>query len=148
MALGSKHGKVDQEAVSKITFNNIEMDKVRNPIIINQYYCLKDHCPNQTAALMIYDVSYTNIHGTYNVKNPPVHLACSDSVPCTNITLSQVQLHPAAAQGDGELDLDPPFCWKAYGIIETHVTPPLRSYLMGELPKNKFVLQQDSNNRC
>lgn len=109
---------------------------------------LKDHCPSQTAALMIYDVSYTNIHGTYNVKNPPVHLACSDSVPCTNITLSQVQLHPAAAQGDGELNLDPPFCWKAYRIIETRVTRPLRSCMMGELPKNKFVLQQDSNKRC
>ncbi|CAL8166103.1 unnamed protein product [Prunus armeniaca] len=65
-----------------------------------------------------------------------------------NIEMDKVQLPPAAAQGDGEVNFEPPFCWKAYGIIETRVTRPLRSCMMGELPKNKFVLQQDSNKRC
>lgn len=48
----------------------------------------------------------------------------------------------SAAQGDGELNLEPPFCWKAYGIIETRVTRPLRSCLMGELPKNNLFFNR------
>ncbi|CAL2268885.1 unnamed protein product [Prunus armeniaca] len=47
-----------------------------------------------------------------------------------NIEMDKVQLPPAAAQGDGELNFEPPFCWKAYGIIETRVTRPLRSCMM------------------
>ncbi|KAI5326248.1 hypothetical protein L3X38_035322 [Prunus dulcis] len=48
----------------------------------------------------------------------------------------------SAAQGDGGLNLEPPFCWKAYGIIETRVTRPLRSCLMGELPKNNLFFNR------
>ncbi|GFY89084.1 pectin lyase-like superfamily protein [Actinidia rufa] len=34
-------------SVSKVTFNNIHMESVKNPIIIDQYYCLSKGCPNQ-----------------------------------------------------------------------------------------------------
>ncbi|KAG8363942.1 hypothetical protein BUALT_Bualt19G0074800 [Buddleja alternifolia] len=113
-------------SVSKITFNNIHMDTVRNPIIIDQYYCNAKACSNQTSAVYVTDVSYTNIKGTYDVRSPPMHLACSDTVPCTNLTISDVELFPA--QGQKILD---PFCWNAYGDIKTLTVPPVFCLLEG-----------------
>ena len=107
-------------SVSKVTFNNIRMESVKNPIIIDQYYCLTKGCPNQTSSLHISDISYANIKGTYDVRSRPLHLACSDTVPCTNLTFSEVELLPA--KGNFLLD---PFCWNAYGDVRTLTIPPV-----------------------
>jgi hypothetical protein len=115
-------------AVSGITFSNIHMDNVRNPIIIDQFYCLSKGCTNQTSALSVSDILYENIKGTYNIRSPPMHFACSDSVPCTNLTLSDVELLPA----EGDLVLDP-YCWNAYGDSQTLTIPPV-SCLMEGIP--------------
>lgn len=106
--------------VSDISFEDIEMDNVRNCVIIDQYYCLSKACRNQTAAVYLTNVSYKNIKGTYDVRSPPIHFACSDTVPCTNIVMSEVELLPH----DGER-VDDPFCWNAYGIQETLTIPPI-----------------------
>ncbi|XP_021676184.2 polygalacturonase At1g48100 [Hevea brasiliensis] len=113
-------------AVSGITFSNIHMDNVRNPIIIDQFYCLTKDCTNQTSAVFVSDILYENIKGTYNIRSPPMHFACSDSVPCTNLTLSDVELLPA--QGDLVLD---PFCWNAYGELQTLTIPPVSCLIEG-----------------
>ncbi|KAK9287814.1 hypothetical protein L1049_016256 [Liquidambar formosana] len=115
---GSVHG---------ISFENIEMQNVRNCMIIDQYYCLSKGCRNQTAAVYLTDVKYRNIKGTYDVRSPPIHFACSDAVACTNITLSEVELFPE----EGEL-LDDPFCWNAYGSQETLTIPPITCLQEGE----------------
>lgn len=107
-------------SVSGISFENIQMENVRNCIIIDQYYCLSKGCRNQTSAVYLTDVSYKNIKGTYDVRTPPIHFACSDTVACTNITMSEVELLPA----EGEL-VDDPFCWNAYGNQETLTIPPI-----------------------
>ncbi|KAF7126337.1 hypothetical protein RHSIM_Rhsim11G0099500 [Rhododendron simsii] len=107
-------------SVSMVTFNNIHMDNVRNPIIIDQYYCLTKSCTNQTSAVHISDITYANVKGTYNIKSPPLHLACSDAVPCTNLTFSNIELLPA----QGRI-LSDPFCWNAYGEISTMTIPPV-----------------------
>ncbi|KAI8011496.1 Polygalacturonase [Camellia lanceoleosa] len=52
--------------------------------------------------------------------SPPIHFACSDTVPCTNLTMSEVELLPY----EGEL-VDDPFCWNAYGTQETLTIPPI-----------------------
>ncbi|XAR61456.1 Polygalacturonase [Bertholletia excelsa] len=113
-------------SVSGITFNNVHMDNVRNPIIIDQFYCLLKDCSNQTSAVLVSDILYTNIKGTYDVRSTPMRFACSDSVPCTNITLSNVELLPA----QGEMVLDP-FCWNAYGDLQTLTIPPVSCLLEG-----------------
>ncbi|XP_075642948.1 polygalacturonase At1g48100 [Castanea sativa] len=113
-------------AVSGVTFSNIHMDNVRNPIIVDQFYCLTKACTNQTSAVFVSDILYTNIKGTYDVRNPPMRFACSDSVPCTNLTLSDVELLPA--QGDIVLG---PFCWNAYGDLKTLTIPPVSCLLEG-----------------
>ncbi|KAJ1417199.1 Pectin lyase fold/virulence factor [Sesbania bispinosa] len=125
-------------AVSKVTFNNIHMDAVRNPIIIDQYYCPLKKCVNQSSAVSISNVSYSNIRGTYEVRSPPVRFACSDSVPCTNLTLSQVELLPTQ-QGHAFVN---PFCWNAYGTVQTLTTPPILCLSEGNpltLPQNDAV---------
>ncbi|PHT94530.1 Polygalacturonase [Capsicum annuum] len=116
-------------ALSGVSFLNIHMDNVRNPIIIDQFYCLSKDCSNHTSAVSVSDIEYSSIKGTYDIRSPPMHFACSDTIPCTNITLSDVELLPA--QGDLVLD---PFCWNAYGGQETLIIPPIFCLLEGNPP--------------
>ncbi|XP_021734520.1 polygalacturonase At1g48100-like [Chenopodium quinoa] len=123
-------------SVTGVTFEAIHMDTVRNPIIIDQYYCLSSNCSNQTAAISISDISYSNIKGTYDPRTPPVHLACSDAVPCTNITVSGLELLPAATatttMTNGHKRKMEPFCWNAYGSnVGDLTTPPIYCLLEG-----------------
>ncbi|KAB5569554.1 hypothetical protein DKX38_003347 [Salix brachista] len=99
---------------------------VRNPIIIDQFYCLTKRCSNQTSAVSVSEVLYENIRGTYNIRSPPMHFACSDSLPCTNITLSDVELLP----DKGDLVRDP-YCWNAYGVSQTLTIPPVSCLIEG-----------------
>ncbi|CAH1442360.1 unnamed protein product [Lactuca virosa] len=111
-------------SVTGIAFENIQMENVRNCAIIDQYYCTNKKCVNQTSAVYVRDISFRNIKGTYDVRSPPIHFACSDSVACANITMSDVELFPFA----GEL-IDDPFCWNAYGVQETLTIPPINCLL-------------------
>ncbi|RAL41883.1 hypothetical protein DM860_009065 [Cuscuta australis] len=113
-------------SVTGITFDNIQVENVRNCVIIDQYYCLSKDCRNQTSAVYVRDVSFRNIKGTYDVRNPPIHFACSDAVACTGIVMSEVELLPY----EGEL-VDDPFCWNAYGAQETLTIPPIDCLLDG-----------------
>ncbi|KAB1202083.1 hypothetical protein CJ030_MR8G018177 [Morella rubra] len=126
--------------VSKVTFKYLHMHSVLNPIIIDQYYCLTKNCPNQTSAVSISDISYTSIKGTYDVRGPPMHLACSDSLPCTNLTLTEVELLPA--QGN---IVSNPFCWNAYGTMQTLTIPPIFCLLDG-VPQT--LQQSDVDRTC
>ncbi|KAL9859355.1 Polygalacturonase [Arabidopsis thaliana] len=102
------------------------MENVLNCIIVDQYYCQSKDCRNETSAVKVFDVEYRNIKGTYDVRSPPIHFACSDTVACTNITMSEVELLPE----EGEL-VDDPFCWNAYGKQETLTIPPIDCLLDG-----------------
>ncbi|KAK4775847.1 hypothetical protein SAY87_023808 [Trapa incisa] len=126
-------------SVSGIRFENIQMENVRNCIIVDQYYCLSKACRNQTSAVYVTDLAFRNIKGTYNVISPPIHFACSDTVACTNITMSEVELLPH----EGEL-VDDPFCWNAYGIQETLTIPPIDCLLDG-LPA---TVEESSKYEC
>ena len=119
-------------SVTGIAFDNIQMDNVMNCIIIDQYYCLSKACLNETSAVHVNDISYRNIKGTYDVRRTPIHFACSDTVACTNIELSEVELFPQ----EGQL-LEDPFCWNAYGNQETLTIPPIDCLRDGE-PQNAF----------
>ena len=114
-------------SVSGIRFENIDMENVRNCILVDQYYCLSKACLNQTSAVHVNDIQYRTIKGTYDVRTTPIHFACSDSVACTNITMSDVELLPH----EGEL-VEDPFCWNAYGNQETLTIPPINCLQEGE----------------
>ncbi|CAN8253865.1 unnamed protein product [Cochlearia groenlandica] len=106
-------------SVSSIVFRNILMVNVRNPLMIDQYYCQTKSCVNQTSAVIISDVLYTNIKGSYDRRSTPIHFACSDSFPCTNLRFEDVDLFPY--KGD---ILANPFCWNAYGTTQTVTIQP------------------------
>ncbi|GAB4855675.1 hypothetical protein Ancab_024297 [Ancistrocladus abbreviatus] len=114
--------------VTGVTFSDIHMDTVRNPIIIDQYYCMTKNCRNQTSSVSISDVSYSDIKGTFDTRSPAVRFACSDTNPCTNISLSGVELLPATVDAKHVLD---PFCWNVYGTQQTISVPPVLCFLDG-----------------
>lgn len=124
-------------SVSAVTFKDIHMDTVRNPIFIDQYYCLTKECLNQTSAVLVSDILYTNIKGTYDSRSRPIRFACSDSIPCTNLTLAEVELLPSA----GNTFLDP-FCWNAYGDSQTPTIPPISCLLEG-LPRRITAIDSE-----
>ncbi|XP_022935210.1 polygalacturonase At1g48100-like [Cucurbita moschata] len=102
--------------VQGILFSNIQVSDVKTPIMIDQYYCDGGSCHNGSSAVAISGVNYVNIRGTYT--STPVHLACSDSLPCTGVTLDTIQL-----EGSGHSN--EPFCWKAYGELKTSTVPAI-----------------------
>ncbi|XP_077244151.1 putative polygalacturonase At1g80170 [Tasmannia lanceolata] len=75
-----------------LRFENVKMIDVANPIIIDQFYCdSPSTCQNQTSAVKISQVMYRNISGTSNTPNA-MKFACSDTVPCSNIVLTNINL--------------------------------------------------------
>lgn len=102
-------------SVQGVTFSDIRMSRVRYPIIIDQYYCNPTrNCRNQTSAVAVSGITFEDIRGTYTDK--PVLFACSDSVPCTDITVSGVDLHPAQQQASRhDEQLQEPLCWQIFG---------------------------------
>nr|GMD63953.1 polygalacturonase At1g48100 [Ipomoea batatas] len=68
-------------AVLGVTFDNIHMDNVRNPIIIDQFYCLSSTCENTTSAVSISGVQYSGIKGTYDIRRPS-HSISRAATPC------------------------------------------------------------------
>ncbi|OMO78244.1 Glycoside hydrolase, family 28 [Corchorus capsularis] len=78
--------------VRGVRFENVRMEDVANPIIIDQFYCDSPKaCQNQTSAVQISQIMYRNISGTTKSKEA-MKFACSDTVPCSNIVLSNVNL--------------------------------------------------------
>ncbi|GLT36579.1 hypothetical protein SLA2020_109480 [Shorea laevis] len=78
--------------VRAVRFENVRVEDVANPIIIDQFYCDSPTvCPNQTSAVQISQIMYRNISGT-TTSQKAMKFACSDTVPCTNIVLSNIDL--------------------------------------------------------
>lgn len=123
-----------------VTFSNIQVSKVKTPIIIDQYYCDGGNCKNDTSAVAVSGVSYQNIRGTYTQN--PVRFACSDSLPCTDVTLDTIQLQQVQAGYD---DLGVPFCSNIYGEMKTSTTPRINC-LMAAKPSKKQ--SQNSYDLC
>ncbi|OMO59178.1 Glycoside hydrolase, family 28 [Corchorus capsularis] len=106
-------------AVQQVMFSNIQVSEVETPIMIDQFYCDKSSCKNQSSAVAVSGINYMNIQGTYTVK--PVHFACSDSQPCSGVSLSTIKLKPVQEKHS----LNGPFCWEAYGELKTATEPPI-----------------------
>ncbi|CAA6674828.1 unnamed protein product [Spirodela intermedia] len=75
-----------------ITFKNIVMDNVKNPIIIDQNYCDSTKpCSEKKSAVAISGVTYKNVRGT-SATDVAVDLDCSRTVPCRGIVLQDINL--------------------------------------------------------
>ncbi|CAN4118574.1 unnamed protein product [Withania somnifera] len=67
---------------SNIRFQNVEMQGVENPIIIDQNYCDQDDpCKEQNSAVQVKNVVYQNIKGSSATKLA-IKFDCSKNFPC------------------------------------------------------------------
>lgn len=131
-------------AVRAITYKNVYVVNISNPIIIDQFYCDGSKCKNQSSAVQVSGVTYHNIKGTYS-RSSPLHFACSDTVPCTSISVAQVELLPQRGYF-----VDDPFCWNIYGTSQSPTIPPLHC-LHGGLPpssSSKGLKQSSIDDIC
>ncbi|XP_057967154.1 probable polygalacturonase At1g80170 [Malania oleifera] len=106
-----------QGYASHIIFQNVLMENVSRPIIINQYYCdSRLPCANQTAAVKVSDIFFKNIRGT-SATEKAIVFSCSDTVPCERINLENVMLTSSSGKNLKSV------CWKAYGSTKGVVQP-------------------------
>ncbi|XP_055802016.1 polygalacturonase At1g48100-like [Solanum dulcamara] len=113
-------------SVQGLMFSNIQVSEVQIPIVIDQFYCDKSKCQNQTSAVALSGIIYEKITGTYTVK--PVHLACSDNMPCIDVTLKEIQLKPLQQQ----YNMYDPYCWQTFGQLYTPTIPPIQCLQVGK----------------
>jgi hypothetical protein len=96
--------------------SNIQVSEVQLPIVIDQFYC------------------YIR---TYAVK--PVHFACSDSLPCVDVSLTTVELKPIQEK----YHLYDPFCWQTFGELRTPTVPPIGCLQIGKPSNNQIQTDHD-----
>uniref|UniRef100_A0A803LEE4 Polygalacturonase n=1 Tax=Chenopodium quinoa TaxID=63459 RepID=A0A803LEE4_CHEQI len=102
--------------VTRITFRNVWMENVSNPIIIDQYYCDSPKpCKKQTSAVHIGKISFVGIKGTSRSEEA-IRFACSDSSPCQGLYLKDIQLISYTG-------ITTAFCWQAQGLSSGFVYP-------------------------
>ncbi|XP_028803081.1 polygalacturonase-like [Neltuma alba] len=78
--------------ITDMHFQDIIMNNVQNPILIDQEYCPSNQCDKSTPSkIKISNVSFENISGTSQTQEGVV-LTCSSGVPCSNVTLSNINL--------------------------------------------------------
>ncbi|KAI5656459.1 hypothetical protein M9H77_25252 [Catharanthus roseus] len=75
-----------------IHFKNITLKDVKNPIIIDQFYCIdQNHCEDQPSAVEVSHVSYEAVYGS-SANEKAIQLSCSKSKPCTNIQMFKINI--------------------------------------------------------
>ncbi|KAL3537443.1 hypothetical protein ACH5RR_000809 [Cinchona calisaya] len=76
-----------------IVFENIAMQNVTNPIIIDQFYCdKKEHnCKAQKNAVQVKSVLYKNIKGTSALEKGII-FNCSETFPCEGVRMQNIEL--------------------------------------------------------
>ncbi|KAL5552865.1 hypothetical protein UlMin_040266 [Ulmus minor] len=125
-------------SVQGVLFSNIQVSEVQLPIVIDQFYCDKSTCKNSSSAVAVSGITYERIRGTYTVK--PVHFACSDNLPCTDVTLNSIQLKPQQER----YHMYDPFCWQTYGELRTPTVPPIACLQLGKPSSNRVQSDHDS----
>ncbi|KAK1429615.1 hypothetical protein QVD17_11829 [Tagetes erecta] len=77
-----------------IVFEDINLINVKNPIIIDQHYCIEDknsYCPAppSASAVKVSDVRYQNIHGS-SASKQAITINCAARWNCTEIVMNDV----------------------------------------------------------
>ncbi|CAM8891059.1 unnamed protein product [Rhodiola kirilowii] len=77
---------------SEMHFENIIMNNVSNPVIIDQEYCPWNQCNlNVPSKVRISNVSFKDIKGTTPTREA-VKLICSKAIPCKNVVVGDIDL--------------------------------------------------------
>ncbi|KAL1212017.1 Polygalacturonase [Cardamine amara subsp. amara] len=82
-----------------IHFEDITLNNVSNPILIDQEYCPWNQCnKNKPSTIKLIDVSFKNIKGTSGNKDV-VKLLCSKAHPCANVEIGNINIQYKGADG-------------------------------------------------
>ncbi|XP_028784466.1 polygalacturonase-like [Neltuma alba] len=109
-------GRPSNGFVQRIVFQNIVMQDVQNPIIIDQHYCPDNfNCPRQASGIEIRDVKYKMIWGT-SASEVAVKFDCSSKQPCNSLRLENVNLTYNEQEAQA-------FCNNAAGTASSWVRP-------------------------
>ncbi|KAK2977498.1 hypothetical protein RJ640_016126 [Escallonia rubra] len=118
--------------VRAVRFQNVRMEDVSNPIIIDQFYCdSPTSCQNQTSAVAISQIMYQNISGTTKTAKA-MQFACSDTVPCSHLVLNNINL----LKMDGTAET---YCNSATGFRYGYVQPSAECLNSSD---EKFIVKQ------
>nr|XP_023925812.1 exopolygalacturonase-like [Quercus suber] len=90
--------------VSALIYEDIFMNQVGNPIIIDQEYCPYPPCKTQPSRVQISNVTYRNIWG-YSGSKVAVTFRCSQSTPCRDLVMENINLHYHGRDGEGSTAL-------------------------------------------
>ncbi|KAI9494055.1 pectin lyase fold/virulence factor [Zychaea mexicana] len=87
--------------VENITFTNMEVTNAENAIVITTHYCdgnQPEYCVgSDDASLTIRNITFDNIFGSASEHGKPiVTMNCSIDTPCTDITLTNIDIEPAS----------------------------------------------------
>ncbi|URE25499.1 Glycosyl hydrolases family 28 [Musa troglodytarum] len=105
---------------SHFRFEQIIMNNVYNPIIIDQNYCPSANCPKKNPSLVkITDIKYRNIMGTF-LSPVAYNLVCSEAAPCEGVELSDINLK---YNGNGKQANNASICVHVYGSSNGNVKP-------------------------
>uniref|UniRef100_K4A1H6 Pectate lyase superfamily protein domain-containing protein n=1 Tax=Setaria italica TaxID=4555 RepID=K4A1H6_SETIT len=95
---GSTRAEVSNVTIDGAQFLNMVMNKVKNPIVIDQDYCTtsdpskpKACSQKDSAAVEISNVEFSNIRGT-SVARDASRLHCSEAFPCRGVVLRDIDL--------------------------------------------------------
>ncbi|RDX98337.1 Exopolygalacturonase, partial [Mucuna pruriens] len=104
--------------VSNFVHEDIVMENVQYPIVIDQYYCPERNCdPKENSHVQISNMTYKNIRGS-SATDFAVSFNCSQLMPCQNITLENINL---SRYGGGNLS---DFCSHVNGASYGQQIPP------------------------
>ncbi|XP_027368695.1 exopolygalacturonase-like [Abrus precatorius] len=78
-------------AASDISFSDIIMQNVKNPIIIDEEYECYPNCKKKPSLVKINNVHFSNIKGT-TISPIAVDLRCSQLFPCQGVTVQDIDL--------------------------------------------------------
>ncbi|TKY49521.1 Exopolygalacturonase protein [Spatholobus suberectus] len=105
---------------SNLVYEDIVMNNVQNPIVIDQQYCPHNHCnPKEISRVQISNVSYKNIRGSSHT-DIAVGFNCSKYRPCQNITVEDIRLWRYGGKGRKISN----FCSKVNGASHGKQIPP------------------------
>ncbi|XP_065861493.1 polygalacturonase-like [Euphorbia lathyris] len=77
---------------SNMLFEDITMNNVSNPILIDQMYCPSNHCNKQTQSnVKLSKISFRRIRGT-SFTPKAIQLICSKQYPCEEVDLGGINL--------------------------------------------------------
>ncbi|XP_068638616.1 exopolygalacturonase-like [Aristolochia californica] len=107
-------------SATNLTFEDLVMNEVHNPILIDQQYCPYSSCDLKSpSSVRISNVVFKNIRGS-SASQVAVNLLCSKRVPCRNVKIRDIDLDYYGRKGESSIST----CSNVEGVSSGYQLPP------------------------